>query len=46
VKGHASLGARWNARALASAASPRSARHMGMFVAVCVSFWLACTACF
>jgi len=28
VKGHASLGARWSARALASAASLRSARHV------------------
>ena len=35
VKGHASLGARWNARALASAASLRSARHMRMFHVRC-----------
>jgi hypothetical protein len=44
VKGHASLGARWSARALASADSLRSASHVWMFAVVCVTEQLVAIA--
>ena len=44
MTGHASLGARWSARALASADSLRSARHVWMFAVVCVTEQLVAIA--